>query len=110
MSSIMRRRRGLNSTIGGAPVLTIGLRQPQSSQTGHLPQTAHITPALAGSFNRVTALSNIDRIVAAAKDDSPVAAKDVKGIIARADMDRELAIPGRNTVTPAAGDDGRATV
>src|SRR5260370_41899530 len=37
MSSIIRRRRGLISVIGGAPALRIGLRQPQSSQTGGLP-------------------------------------------------------------------------
>src|ERR1700732_3117828 len=36
MSSIMRRRRGLISAIGGS-CLWIGLRQPQSCQTGDLP-------------------------------------------------------------------------
>src|SRR6187401_1183404 len=35
MSSIMRRRRGLISAIGGS-CLWIGLRQPQSCQTGNL--------------------------------------------------------------------------
>src|SRR5665213_2874302 len=42
MSSIIRRRRGLLSAIGVSPVCGIGLRQPQSSQTGDLPD--HITP------------------------------------------------------------------
>src|SRR5439155_23940503 len=35
----------------GAPVLRVGLRQPQSSQTGGLPLSTHPTPAAAGSFN-----------------------------------------------------------
>src|SRR5271165_4092822 len=37
MSSIMRRRRGLISAIWGTSCLRIGLRQPQSCQTGGLP-------------------------------------------------------------------------
>src|SRR6516225_3015773 len=43
MSSIMRRRRGLISAIGGSPVLRVGLRHPQSSQTGDLPLPASCT-------------------------------------------------------------------
>src|SRR5258705_13223238 len=37
MSSIMRRRRGLISAIWGTSCLRIGLRRPQSCQTGGLP-------------------------------------------------------------------------
>src|SRR6266581_396466 len=51
MSSIMRRPRGLISAIGGSPVLRVGLRHPQSSQTGVLPLSTHPTPATPGSFN-----------------------------------------------------------
>jgi hypothetical protein len=55
MSSIMRRRRGLNSAIGGAPVFenwasTTAILADRTPSTN-----AHATPALAGSFNQAPA-------------------------------------------------------
>src|SRR5260221_9791002 len=54
MSSIMRRRRGLISAIWGTSCLRIGLRRPQSCQTGGLPsQPPHLLQLLRKRFSSI---------------------------------------------------------
>src|SRR5579871_1719773 len=55
MSSIMRRRRGLNSAIGSAPVLKIGLRNHNLRKQEPFSLETYSNPAVAGSFNHIPA-------------------------------------------------------
>src|SRR5882724_5214926 len=51
MSSIMRRRRGLISAIGGLLSQGLGFDNRNPHRQDPFPLTTHSTPAIAGSFN-----------------------------------------------------------